>query len=176
MKNKHLLFNIYSSGNKMESNNNNNKDIFKDIVDLDELFGESIDAYTNELKISEELYNEVKKHYDKVMTESVSKYIDYTDGGKEKTRENPRAFATQQLTNLVSLRSHIGSTIKDRFNIQKEKAVLTIRLQQIIGGDIESDDSTIINQLVLRLSDNPINKKETKTEIDIDLIKKKIDG
>ena len=164
------------------SDKESNKNAMKDIVDLDLLFDESINAYTDELDVSKELYAQVKTHYDKVMDESKITYTDYKDGGKEKIKEKTTPFMAQQLTNLISLRNHISGTIKDRFSIQKEKAALTIKLTQLVGGGGDRDDSVIINQVMMNIDDviriDSGNSVDSSSNDDImmNAIKSKING
>ena len=146
------------------------------ILDLDGLFSENIDLLNDEMKITDSLYNDAKEHYDDVKKYDKEKSDLPFDMnlGSGKKRPRTQSFIHQQLANLISIRNHKSSIIKDRFAIQKEKASLMLKMYQLQGKENQADNSNqIINQIIMKidkrdydLTGKPIeNNKVTTSDI-----------
>lgn len=131
------------------------------IIDLGELFDSSIEELNAELSESRKLYDELKTHYDQVKSykpDNGPRDLNISFDSMASASQAPKSFAFihQQTANLIGMRSHIAGLLKNKYDIQKEKATLLLKEHAIVS-KTDGDEKEIV--------DNHINDIITEMQL-----------
>lgn len=153
------------------------------IISIEDKFAESEKMVRDEMAKTEELYEEIKTHYDSVKGIKSRLQQDMNSAFPINANESPRinAFIHLQTTNLITIRAQKLAQIKELNSIIKSHADLTLKefatiLREKIANQTDGDENAIAvaKQLVSILL-NRSNENDFKNVVDADIIESDID-
>ena len=118
----------------------------KKIMDFNDIFKDELELINHEMSITEELYNELKEHF---------------DGIKKSRSQGTLKFLADQAKTLISLRGHKGDLIKEKVNIKKIIADLNFKERAAEAKDGGSTTNIEDLRKILELINQNSYKPET---------------